>query len=170
MDRQVPLFGIRVQEVEHDGRNNEENKAAHLQEKTLNQSIKSANYGFNLQLLGSCCPSENTAVLLFSFPKIYRVEGLDHMLRVSVVVFTPVDFRTLVGENSCHPLTRVNTWQAEGKQCPLTWLLRTHLHFSVDRWRCLYRWFMEITSHSTLQPNADHRFISVSHCVWKLLE
>lgn len=27
---QIPLFGIRVQKVEHDGRYNEENKAAHL--------------------------------------------------------------------------------------------------------------------------------------------
>ena len=40
VDRQVPLFGVRVQQVEHDGRYNEEKKAAYLQEKQSdNQSI-----------------------------------------------------------------------------------------------------------------------------------
>lgn len=33
VDRQAPLFSIWVQKVEHDGRDNEENEAAHLQGK-----------------------------------------------------------------------------------------------------------------------------------------
>lgn len=43
---QVPLFGVRVQEVKHDGRYDEEKKAAHLQRKyqstkqSMNQPIK----------------------------------------------------------------------------------------------------------------------------------
>lgn len=33
VNRQVPLFGVRVQKVKHDGRYDEEKKAAHLQRK-----------------------------------------------------------------------------------------------------------------------------------------
>lgn len=40
VDRQTPLFGIRVEEVEHDRRHNEEEKAAHLQEKQKGKNKK----------------------------------------------------------------------------------------------------------------------------------
>ena len=43
----------------------------------------------------------------------YRVEELHYVFRVFVVVFTPVNVWTLIGENSCHVSTGVDSCQTE---------------------------------------------------------
>lgn len=87
VDRQVSLFGVRVQEVEHDGGHDEENEAAHL-------------WGEH----GSVSQEEATRGRAAAAEGTHSVEVLHHIFGVSVVVLAPVDLRALVGESRRHPV------------------------------------------------------------------
>lgn len=65
--------------------------------------------------------------LVLNIYSTHSVKVLHYIFRVLVVVFTPVNFWTLVGKNSCRLFTRVDSWDRR-RQTKQGVISSAHLH------------------------------------------